>query len=176
MLNNPKNRQQWILDSLKKDDLSFSDCFSQYLAKFSKSEVTFSKDWKKVNETYTNYRIKADKAKEDAMIKDELKDLKNSIKTRTQRLKFYQDEIEIMLKQLRGEIEAYFIVGNKPAKNPTQKGEKILPLNEQNNLRKVIREYQTEISKMEGDYAPTKTEGTLDVNDVTPPKTIVNIK
>ena len=30
--------------------------------------------------------------------------------------------------------------------------------------------------KIIGGYAPTKTEGTLDVNDVTPPKTIVNIK
>ena len=47
MNNTPKNRQQWMLEELKKSPLlSFGEMFSKYSAKFSKTEKTFSKDWK----------------------------------------------------------------------------------------------------------------------------------
>jgi len=175
MTNNPKNRQKWIFDLLKVEGLTYGECFSKYFVEFSKSEVTFNKDWLKVSALASAYQERVNKAKEDVIIGHEIKALKNGLKTKNQRLLFYQNQIDLMEKQLTGDIKTYFIVNNKPVINPNSKGEYILPLEKQNEIRKQIKDYQTEISKIEGDYAATKSE-VKDTTELSPEKRTQMIK
>lgn len=160
MSNNPKERQQWIMDELKLNPiLSFKDCFSKYLVMFSKTEVTFSKDWKTTQATHKDYQTKLNNAKDEVRIGMELESLKSGLKSKLDRLMFYQDQIDEMEKQLTGASKFMFIVGNKPVASHNSKGNFVLPLEKQNDIRKAIKEYQTEISKIEGDYASIKIGG-----------------
>lgn len=155
MTNNPKNRQQWIFDLLKVESLSYGDCYSKYSPIFSKTERTFNEDWKKATARLSEYQNKANKAKEIASISEEVNAIKSGLKSKIERAMFLQNEIEVMEKQLRGDVHFTFKIGNKINKSHT--GDVfMLPIDEQNKIRQVIKEYQIEISKMEGDYAPTK--------------------
>lgn len=170
--NNPKNRQQWILELLNSEGLSYNDTLAKFRQMWAKSKTTFDSDWNKANEKYIDHQDEINKAKEQASINEEVERLKKGIKTKHHRLDFYQTQIELMQKQLTGEIVTYFLIGNKPAVNPN-KGEYILPLEKQNEIRKAIKEYQTEISKIEGDYAATQQE--IKQTNITPPKADIEI-
>lgn len=159
MADNPKQRQQWILDLLKKDaTLSYNDCFTKHSQKFTKSRVTFTKDWNVAIERVKGYQEKVKNRKEEASITIEVEALKSGLKLKIDRLMFYQNQIDIMERQLLGIEKTFFIVGNKPVVNPNSKGEYILPIEKQNEIRKQIQSYQSEISKIEGDYASIKND------------------
>ena len=169
MTNNPKYRQQCILDLLKSDNtLSYTDCFTKYSLIFTKSKRTFAKDWKIANTSVKDYRIKTNNAKEKASIKIEVEAVKKGLKSKFERLMFYQDQIEVMEDQLTGQLEFYFLVGNKPLTSHPN-GKFKLPIEKQNDIRKQIKEYQTEISRIEGDYEKDnkqKTAPTMQVVDM----------
>lgn len=158
MTNNPKNRQQWILDLLKSEGLNYTEMFGRFSETFGKSDKTFDKDWKKANSVYLEYQTKLNKAKEDISIATEVEAVKSGLKLKIDRLMFYQNQIEIMEKQLIGETKFMFIVGNKPISSHNSKGEFVLPLEKQNEIRNQIKSFQTEISKIEGDYASIKND------------------
>lgn len=47
IISKPQLRQDWIFDLLlKKPTITFLECFREYEVTFSKTEQTFSKDWK----------------------------------------------------------------------------------------------------------------------------------
>lgn len=166
MLNNPKSRQQWIFDLLKSEmNLTYTDVFGKYSEIFGRSDKTFDKDWKKANNTINAYRIKANKAKEAASIKSEVEAVKKGLKSKLDRVMFYQDQIEVMEKQLSGELEFYFIVGNK-ALTSHPNGVFKLPIEKQNDIRKQIKEYQMEISRIEGDYEKDNTQKNIPIMQV----------
>lgn len=151
--NRPKFRQDWILDLLKSNPtITYNDCFTKYSLEFTKTKRTFAKDWKVAKTTITEYNLKLNKAKDEISINMGVRALKKGLKTRFERVMFYQNQVDIMERQLTGEEKVYFIVGNKPVVNPNSKNEFILPIEKQNEIRKQIKEYQMEISKIEGDY------------------------
>lgn len=152
MINNPKQRQEWIFELLKKEVISYVEMWAKYGQKWAKGKTTFDKDWNKANARSLQYQSKVNSAKETASIEIEVEALKQGLKTKIDRLLFYQNQIDIMEKQLFGEIKFMFIVGNKPVSSHNSKNEFILPLEKQNEIRKQIKDYQTEISKIEGDY------------------------
>lgn len=168
MTNTPKYRQQWIFDLLKSENLSYTDMFSRHSLNFTKSKQTFNKDWKVAVEMMEDYQNRANKAKDDASIAVEVKAVKRGLKTKLDRVMFYQDQIDEMEKQLYGETEFYFIVGNKPLTSHPQ-GVFKLPIEKQNEIRKQIKEYQIEISRIEGDYEKDNRQ------KVIPARQIVNI-
>lgn len=158
-MNNPKSRQEWIYETLTLEGLGFSEMFSKYSEKFSKSEVTFSKDWNIANERYIEYQNKANKAKEEASIAKEVEAVKMGLKTKNERLLIYQSQVDNMLLELETK-QCYDDEGNMRAM--TQR--------ELNDTRKTLQVIQSEISKIEGDYAPTKTANTdSSGNDVDSP-------
>lgn len=97
---------------------------------------------------------------------NEKEGLKSGVKSKIERILFYQNEIDIMEKQLRGEVKFPFIVGSKIMNS--HNGELfMLPVQVQNEIRQTIKSYQSEISKIESDYAPTKVANTtVDGKDV----------
>ncbi|WP_392447998.1 hypothetical protein ACF3OB_01180 [Capnocytophaga canis] len=155
MTNKPKYRQQWILEELKKSPLlSFGEMFSRYLEKFSKTEQTFSKDWKQAKEQYEAYQKKANAEKERISIELEKEAVKQGLKTKFDRLMILQQQIEQVQKELElGECEDIKIIKGEPKKIKRP----LLPF-EKSAMRKNIKDLQSEISKIEGDYASDKLD------------------
>lgn len=154
---NPATRQQWILEELKsRPTLSYVECWAIFGRKWAKGKSTFDKDWNAATEAHKDYQIKANKAKEEASIQIEVESLKNGIKTKNERVLILQNQVDESLSQLElgecrirqwnSESSEYIIV------------ERPLSPIETVALRKVIRDLQSEISKIQGDYAPEKKE------------------
>ena len=157
-MNNPKTRQQWIYELLKKyPTSSYTDIWRKYGLKWRKKENTFKSDWKVAKVKHTEYQNKANEAKEAASIEAEKDAAKNGLKSRIDRIMQLQNEIEHMESQLRGDVEFTFIVGNSIKTSHTS-GVFILPVQVQNEIRREIRAHNSEISRLEGDYAATKSD------------------
>lgn len=108
----------------------------------------------------------AAKTANDTLIAETKDAVKQGLKTKFDRLMFYQNEIERMEAQLRGEVEFTFMQGSTIKKSHSN-GEFMLPIQIQNEIRKTIKEYTIEISKIESDYAPSKVAQTdSEGNDV----------
>ena len=91
-MNNPKARQEWILEELKINPvLGFSELFSKYLVKFSKSEVTYSKDWNKANERLKSYQDLINNAKLEQSIETEKEAVKRDILTKFEAMEILTD-------------------------------------------------------------------------------------
>ena len=166
MKDNPKLRQQFILDELiKEPTLNYVQMFTIFSQAFTKTQRTFNNDWNKATETFKSYRSKVIKAKEESSIKLEVKAHERGLKTKFDRAFFYQEQIVLMEKQLSGAEKFTFIVGNKPLSSHDKSGNFMLPIEKQNEIRKAIKEYQTEISKIEGDYAAIKNDTKLEVKE-----------
>lgn len=155
MLNTPKHRQAWILEALKKEPLlSFGECFSKYLAKFSKTEQTFSKDWKKAKVELKAYQNKLQAEKERVSIATEVEAVKQGLKTKIDRLFILQNLVDNCLKDLSEGMTNDVIVFEGEPKQYRRK----MTVSEYNQTRKTLKDIQAEISKMEGDYAKNQIE------------------
>lgn len=161
-MNTPASRQQWIYDLLKgKPDLSYEVMFTKYSLTFTKmSKRTFAKDWKKSSERFKDYQKTVQGEKEKVSIQEETEAVKNGIKTKNQRIEIYQGQINEILKELQeGTHEEITKKDDK-----TTKVVRSLTPSEKTAMRKAIKELQSEISKIEGDYAETKVKHSGDEN------------
>ena len=154
-MNNPKIRQAWIHgELLALPNQSYSEVFRNYSVKFSKSEKTFSKDWKAANVVIEKYRETLQKEKEAISIKEDVKLFKEGLKTKAERLLIYQKQIN----DIQAELELGTTEDVKSSMGePMFITRNLLPV-EKSSMRKTLKDLQSEISKIEGDYAPTKTE------------------
>lgn len=154
-MNNPKTRQAWILDELRtQPNISYSEVLSKYLVKFRKSEQTFVKDWKKASAQLQDYQNTLKKEKEAIAIKEDVKLFKEGLKTKAERLLIYQKQIN----DIQAELELGTTEDVKSSMGePMFITRNLLPV-EKSSMRKTLKDLQSEISKIEGDYAPTKTE------------------
>jgi predicted CopG family antitoxin len=104
-MNNPKQRQQWIYEELVKlPNTSFSDLFSIYYEKFSKSEVTFSKDWKKATEKIKQYQQAINNAKLEQSIETEKEAVKRNILTKLEAMEILTEIAQGKAKKIDGKI------------------------------------------------------------------------
>lgn len=157
----PEFRKEWVTDYIVKNpNATYSECYAKYAKKFAKSRRTFDFDWRAANDRVKTMRANVNKAKEEAIIKKEVRGLAKGIKQRIERVMFLQNEIDRMQQQLTGELPFKFLIGSKSMDSHNLDGEFILPVQVMNELRREIRMYQAEISKLEGDYAPAKVAQT----------------
>ena len=157
-MNNPKFRQQWILDELKiNPNLGFSELFSKYSVEFSKSEKTFSLDWNKANEDLKQYLSLINNAKLEESISLEKEAIRNGLKTKFDRLMILQKLVDECLEQLATKQCNDTITIGESVKNI----KRLMNQRELNDTRKTLQSLQSEISKIEGDYAPTKIENSI---------------
>lgn len=154
-MNTPKIRQSWILDELRTlPNISYTEVFAKYSPMFAKSKKTFDKDWKKATEEIKTYQIALQKEKEAISIKEDTKLFKEGLKTKAERLLIYQKQIN----DIEAELELGTTEDVKSSMGePTFITRSLLPV-EKSSMRKTLKDLQAEISKIEGDYAPTKTE------------------
>lgn len=164
MANIPKERQEWIYEQLmEQPNTSFGECFSKYVGIFSKTEQTFSKDWVKAKTRYTQYLIKANKAKDDARIGQEIEAIKIGIKTKVERTLILQNLVDDCLTDL-AEGKTNDITYDKHTGKP-QEFRRKMKVFEYNQTRKTLQDLQAEISKLEGDYAAVKHD--VNISNVT---------
>lgn len=155
MANTPKERQQWIQDELKINPvLSFTECWGKFRGVWGRNENTFTTDWNKAIVIHKEYQKKLNEAKDTVSIESSLELIKNGLKSKSERLLILQTQINNSIEELESNIATDVYISNGEqftTKRPLKIQEKAM-------LRKIIKELQSEISKIEGDYAPTKTE------------------
>lgn len=158
-MNNPKTRQQWILDLLKnKPTLSYGGCFGEYSVNFGRTERTFDKDWKVAKQQAEEYQNKLQKEKLRVSIEEETKAVKRGLKTKIERLLDYQKQINKINRILDGKENAPFVLNGKLTSSLSKEGVQTLPIQMIVTLQRTLKELQSEISKIEGDYVANKIE------------------
>ena len=155
MKNKPQYRQEWILDLLKSEPkISHGEMFGKYSVKFGCSGKTFDKDWKKAKSEIETYQIKVQKEKEAVSIAVEKEAIKKGLKTKIERLLILQNEVDKIIR----EIENGYCTDNIVSDGiPTCIMRPLRPM-EISAMRRNIKDLQSEISKIEGDYATAKQE------------------
>ena len=150
----------FIISCLEKGDKR-----STILAKVGKewqekvSERTFDRALKTANEQQKERQDKASKAADEAYVELKVEAAKSGLKSKLEKQFELQDEINLIDKQIKGEVQFTFVVGNKV--NKSHNGDIfMLPVQVQNELRARKLQYYAELNKMEGDYAPTKVAST----------------
>jgi len=134
--------------------------------KWGVSKSAFDRHLKIAKEQHAIERTEIESKLKDVSTQNAINDIKSGLKTKLERQLFYQSEIAVMEKQLRGEVEFTFVVGGtiKTSHADTKEGKKfMLPVQVQNDLRDTIKSYLAEISKMEGEYAATKTQSEVTI-------------
>lgn len=82
--------------------------------------------------------------------------VKNGLKSKTDRVLTLQRQIDSIQKELEDNIDpGYIVIGGKP-----QKINKEIAMRDRALMRKVLRELQAEVSKLEGDYPALRHEHT----------------
>lgn len=132
------------------------ELLSKYAKKWGRSEKSIDRYIVKAKTIAQTLTEKARKATEDVYIEETKEAAKNGLKSKTERVLEYQDEIIKMYQQLNGEIHFTFKVGNSIKKSHGPDGSFMVPVDIQNDIRAMIKSYKTEISKIQGDYAPAK--------------------
>jgi len=155
MANTPKERQEWIYNELVKNPLLlYKEIFPIYTVKFAVSRVTFDKDWKKSRDLIGKYQAKVNAAKTKASIALEVKAVKEGLRSKMDRLLLLQELVdECLLNLTTGNCNDFYIFEGKQ-KEFTRK----MTQREINDTRKTLQTLQSEISKIEGDYASIKNE------------------
>jgi hypothetical protein len=133
----------FIEDQLKAGNMSFNKVFELNQTKFDLTRSTFSKYWKIANERHSKAISVINEAKTEEYIATEKEALNGIIKTKHERLLFLQSLLDTCLVELE-RIEKPDIKIQAAAK---------------------IKDIQAEISKIEGDYAASKVENEVSVNN-----------
>jgi hypothetical protein len=141
---------EYIVSELEKGNVSFERVFELIVTKFNLSRPTFSKYWKLANEAYKVKRDVINEAKLSETIQIEKEVVKTIISNKLERLEIYHNQIINCIKELTHGFTEEMKNGELFSR-PLTISEKAL-------LRKTIKDLQSEISKIEGDYSPTKIE------------------
>jgi hypothetical protein len=132
-----------------------ADIMPKYAKKWGISETSVDRYITNAKKEAQERRNLAEKTANDTLVAETKEAVKQGLKSKLDRVMFYQNEIDKMEAQLRGGVEFTFMQGSAIKKSHSN-GDFMLPVQIQNELRKTIHAYQTEISKIEGDYAATK--------------------
>jgi hypothetical protein len=140
----------FILTELNKGNVNYKDVFLVFLSKFKLSEPTFVKYWKIANKAYLEQRTEINNAKLKESVTQEKQAVKTLVLDKVSRMKIAEEIAIGKAKKIDGII--------------------IMP-SPSDRLRAL--DY---LSKIEGDYAPTKTETDITtLGDSLKPKKSVKI-
>jgi hypothetical protein len=152
-----ENYISFIANELTKGNVVYKDVLKLFLSEFKCSEPTFVTYWKRANDKHRITQIEAQKEADNVIIQSTKNNALNSVKTKTQRLEVYQKQIDNTITEIEnGTTEDTIFVSGAPKKIIRKH-----TVNEVAILRRTLRDLQSEISKIEGDYAPTKMENKI---------------
>jgi hypothetical protein len=151
----------FIITELNKGNVKYNDVCSVFLRKFALSRQTFDKYWKQANTIHSEQREVINNAKLTTTIEEEKEAVKIGLKSKFERLLILQNEVDNCTKDLDNGF-------TEELKSDGQLLSRPITIQEKTALRNTIKNLQSEISKIEGDYAPTKAENTNTNIDKTP--------
>lgn len=154
----------FIISELNKGNIQYKDVMLVFVSKFELTEQTFVRYWKQANESYKNQRELINNAKIEESIIQEKEAVKIGLKSKIDRLLILQKLVDECLEQLTTKQCNDTIIVEGTVKNI----KRLMNQRELNDTRKTLQSLQSEISKIEGDYAPTKSENTNTNIDKTP--------
>ena len=159
-----RNKQiyiDFILKELSKGNVQHKDVICLFLPKFACTRQTFDKYWKIANETHSQQRETINNARLEQSIETEKEAVKIGLKSKFERLLILQKEVDNCTLDLENGF-------TEELKSTGELLTRPITIQEKTALRNTIKNLQSEISKIEGDYAPTKAENTNTNIDRTP--------
>jgi hypothetical protein len=142
---------EFILDCFKKDICDRQEILSMFVDKWQKiSSRTFDRHFKIAKEVHKEQLETIKKSIIEETIQIEKEVVKTIISNKLERLEIYHNQIVNCIKELTHGFTEEMKNGELFSR-PLTISEKAL-------LRKTIKDLQSEISKIEGDYSPTKIE------------------
>jgi hypothetical protein len=156
MAKDSKEYTTFILTELRKGNIKFTDVALLFYTKFNLSKPTFAKYWKKANELHNNFIQKRETKLNEATIQGEVLTLSNGLKSKSERLINLQNQVNEINGMLESGISPDTIIDTKTL--TAVDIERKITYIERSQLMKALRDLQSEISKIEGDYAPTKQQ------------------
>ncbi|MBE2274268.1 MAG: hypothetical protein IAE62_08385 [Flavobacteriales bacterium] len=142
----------FILNNLKEGKVNYSEVKDDFCGEYSLKERTFTKYWAIAQERFADYKSKLDDVIESSAIQTEAEAAKNLIRSKTDRLLIYQNQIDEVLKELKRK-GIYFV---EVVDNKRKRRFRPYTVTELTNLRNTLKNLQSEISKIEGDYAEAR--------------------
>jgi hypothetical protein len=124
--------------------------------KWQISVRTFDRAWKIAQERHLLTQQKLNESIEATLIQNKTENLSNGLKTKSERLMNLQRQADDLQKMLDHNITPDIV--KSPKSLEWLPIERKLTYVERATLMKSLRDLQSEISKIEGDYAPTKQQ------------------
>ena len=153
-MQNKKTYTDFIITELNKGNVKYNDVCLLFCTKFDLTKQTFNKFWKIANTMYSEQREAINKEILSTSIAVEKEAVKKALKTKFERLMILQKLVDECLEQLvTGKCNDTIIQG-ETIKNI----KRLMNQRELNDTRKTLQSLQSEISKIEGDYAPNKLD------------------
>jgi chromosome segregation ATPase len=162
------NKENIITDMLieLEKGISYSDCLALNGTKWNLPKTTFVRYWKSANERHAINQESTQKAIAEQSIEAGKERVKTAIKSKIERLEILQNQINSCQEELEKNITIQMILNND--------GEHHIPraltIKEKVDLRNTIKNLQAEISKIEGDYSPIRTDITTGGDKLNAPK------
>ena len=120
--------------------------------KWSISKSAFDRHLKKAKVIAKELSEKANKAASDTLVSETVEAVRQGLKSKFERVMILQNQCEKIEQELEANVSTdYVLVSGK-----LQKVVKEISVTDRAYLRKTLKDLQAEISKIEGDYAPTK--------------------
>ena len=156
-MNTPKHRQEWIYEQLETSPgLTHGECFANYSLKYARTKKTFDGDWKKARHRHSELSALKEQAINDTIVGEAVKAAQNGLKSKYERMASLEAHIQRMEDELNeGTVtDTRF---DKSTNRPVQYVRR-MRTNEITMIRKTLRDYHVELSKMQGDYAAEKID------------------
>lgn len=150
----PSPNKQTIINQFIKEvakGTTYSKVLAHAVEKWHISKRTFDRYWKTANEQHKETQDKAKAAAEKAIVDETVAAARNGLKSKLERVINLQRQVDDIQKDLDSGITVdYVIISGK-----LQRVQKEMSVADKAYCRRVIKDIQSEISKIEGDYAET---------------------
>lgn len=105
---------------------------------------------------YTKFELEYDsnknKGKDEAIAKKEQEDLQKGLISFEEMLRKEYEEIELLEKQVKGEVKFTFILGQSIMNSHNKEGNFVVPIEKQIEIKKLIESKKQELRKLRGMY------------------------
>lgn len=168
------NKENIITDMLTElaNGITYSECLVDIGSKWQLPEQTFVRYWNEANKRHLETQQEAQKQMNDETIKAMVDAVKSGLKSKIERTLEKQKDIQLLRDSVEsGLTDDYYIADGQYITY-----QRPLTMVEKATILKRASEIESEISKIEADYAPTKIAPTdKDGNNLKPmPQVIIN--
>jgi hypothetical protein len=157
-MQNKKIYIEFILDCFGKGIVERGEVMAKFGKVWQTPPRTFDRYFQKAKEQHSQQRELINNAKLNTTIEEEKEAVKIGLKSKFERLLILQNEVDNCTKDLENGF-------TEELKSDGQLLSRPITIQEKTALRNTIKNLQSEISKIEGDYAPSKSETDITIDN-----------